>query len=161
MSSGLAIAFISILLAVPLSVVANLLTPRVQRLWGNTSRSRKIKRIAHIKNELMSMALLDLTRELLRQGMFFMLALAVAMMSTADLGLMSLVPQERRTPHLMFKLSVTYAVVGLMASTITFVISGLRLARLHLWSYPQHASGLQKELEKLEYEVSPPSTPEI
>ncbi len=158
MSSGLPIALVAILLAIPLSVVANLLTPGVQRWWGNTSRLRRIKRIAYIKNELKLVASLDLTRELLRQGVTFMFGLTFAMISIGLLALMSVVPQERRTPLLMFRLTAAYGAVTLVASSLAFLISGFQLARLYSWSHPRYALGLQKELEKLEYEVSPPST---
>jgi hypothetical protein len=49
---GFVVSIVTILLAVPLSMLANLLTPKVQSWWALTSKKRLARRIRWIKYEI-------------------------------------------------------------------------------------------------------------
>src|SRR5437667_12881885 len=44
--------FVGLLFAIALSIIANMLTPTIQRRWAQTNEDRKVKRIAKLKAEL-------------------------------------------------------------------------------------------------------------
>jgi hypothetical protein len=49
---GLMIGVAALVLAIPLAVIANLITPRVRDWWSTTSRTRLTRRISKIENTL-------------------------------------------------------------------------------------------------------------
>jgi hypothetical protein len=46
------IGIVAFLLAIPMSILANMLTPKIQAWWANTSSARKARRIQYLQREI-------------------------------------------------------------------------------------------------------------
>jgi hypothetical protein len=162
MNSGVLIALVAILLAIPLSVLANLLTPKVQRWWGTTSRSRKIKRMENLKNELERIASLRITERLLLIAASILTNLAVVLiglLATLQFPMPGGILQniaERSLP-LDLKISSLIIRLAVIFGTVVLTINAGRLRRLRDMSSPSYEQGLRDELMKLRSEF-PSST---
>jgi hypothetical protein len=83
MKNGLGLFLLGLALAIPLSIIANLLTPRIQQWWASTSRSRKLKRIDAIKEELATIASRSVKDEILWRASVILIFLALVFVSMA------------------------------------------------------------------------------
>jgi hypothetical protein len=162
---SLMIGVLALLLAVPLAVIANLLTPKVQRWYATTSRAAMRARIAEIDEKLKQLegewkftksewATYQTVNELLT----WFLMLAMLFFSFA----LFLVPEKwdlilhLAQPPLSWVVAVTVAVIALVG----YVVSSISL-KAHLkdsneildWHHPNLADKLAGERAFLEQQL--------
>ncbi|MBI2815924.1 MAG: hypothetical protein HYX72_03190 [Acidobacteria bacterium] len=75
---------LAFILAIPMAVAANLLTPKVQRWWASSSRSRALKRLSRLEkqiSELQAMSEWHLMARIMHAGVGFFFALFMILLA--------------------------------------------------------------------------------
>lgn len=150
---GIVIGALALLLAVPLSVVGNLCTPRVRQWWATTSISRKRRRVEAIKAELDKIASLNLTDTLL--GIAFGTLFSLLNVIVGFVMMILLLEPIRSKPLTQFQIRtfVIFGTLYLLVGAGGLWLAIVRLALLRGLVRPQYLTRLRQELERLGKEL--------
>ena len=146
MDTGILIAVVSILLAIPLSVVANLFTPILRNWWASRSAKTLIRRIEKLETELRWVNL-EVTMEDLFDVFRHLFSVLCLFFYSVALGI---------TGFLFFRLIddykgivLAYAFIAYFLCVFALAISGVAYSQAKRRANPEYKEKLEKSIASL------------
>lgn len=146
---GLVIAIASVLLAIPLSILANILTAKVQSWWATTSRRRRIRRVAWLKDKIAFREFYNPLPPLIQLAALFIYSLGSWSGALCLWLLDNVVHAQNLDPPVRWL--TPYVIVGsIIVGEITLVAAFWRAVAIYENVAPHELQKLKAELKRLE-----------